>query len=76
MEGRADRRLERWSWSLYVKPTGLTVIYMQHGNYADKLGMGNYMIGPVFKGMNLAVLCKIVWLEKETSEGVIEKGDV
>lgn len=23
MEGRADRRLERWSWSLYVKPTGL-----------------------------------------------------
>lgn len=27
--------------------------------------MGNYMIGPVFKGMNLAVLCKIVWLEKK-----------
>ena len=38
--------------------------------------MGNYMIGPVFKGMNLVVLCKIVWLEKETSEGVIVKGDV
>lgn len=23
------------------------------------------MIGPVFKGMNLAVFCKIVWLEKK-----------
>lgn len=23
------------------------------------------MIGPVFKGMNLVVLCKIVWLEKK-----------